>query len=208
MHRSTLVTALAIATPTILLLSACGDQPTPTETARVGASSAALSREGNGPEHAGALVAHDSCEPSSFNAGIAPGTCVKNGRTTLPTFIAQLQATGVARDWRFTPDEANALLGVDVLGNNVGGEEHTFTPVKQYGGGVVPLLNQLSGNPVPAPECLSLEADDRVASGGKYLIEAEELADVMDDNGIAHVQCCIHPWMRSEVRLKGGKGKG
>ena len=70
-------------------------------------------------------------------------------------------------------------------------------------GGVVDVLNQLSGNLVPAPECLNLEDDDMVASCGKYLIEAGELADVTDASGIARVQCCIHPWMRTEVRMKG-----
>jgi hypothetical protein len=204
MQRSTLGFALAIATPTIFLLSACGDRASPTETARVGTPTVALSREDN---HAGAFVAHDSCEPTSFNAVIGAGTCVKNFRTTFPEFIAQLQATGVARDWRFSPEELTARLGVNLLGNNVGGEEHTFTPVKQFGGGVVPVLNRLSGNPVAAPECLSLEDDDFVEAGGKYIIESEELADAVDDSGIARVQCCIHPWMRSEVRLKtNGKG--
>lgn len=206
MRRSTLVNALVVATPAILLLSACGEQSSPTEASRAAMPSVVTSREGSGQEHAGAFVAHDSCEPTSFDLAVAPGTCVKSGRTTFPEFIAELQATGVARDWRFTPDQLTAQLGVNLLGNNVGGEEHTFTPVKQFGGGFIPILNQLSGNPVPAPECLALEDDDRVPSGGKYIIEAEELADVVE-NGIAKVQCCIHPWMRSEVRLR-ANGKG
>lgn len=191
-----------LAIPATLLLSACGEQRAPTEAARAGAPAAALSRGDAGPEHTGAIVAHDSCEPESFNAGIGPGTCLKQGRTTLAEFIAELQATQVARDWRFTPDQIPGRFGIDVLGNNVGGEEHTFTPVKTYGGGVVPLLNTLSGNPVEAMECLTLDEDDLVPSGGRYLIEAEELAEVADASGIARVQCCIHPWMRAEVRLR------
>jgi hypothetical protein len=199
MHRSPLVTALAFATPAILLLTACGEQSSPTEAAGVVASA---SRAHAGPEHTGAMVAHDTCEPTTFNAAIGAGTCVKNGSTTFQQFIAELTATRVVRDWRFTADEVPGRFGIDVLGRNVGGEEHTFTPVKQYGGGIIPLLNNLSGNPVAAPECLALDEDDMVASGGNYLIEAEELADVVE-NGIAKVQCCIHPWMRSTVRLKG-----
>ena len=35
----------------------------------------------------------------------------------------------------------------------MGGEAHTFTQLKQFGGGFVDALNQASGNPVPAPEC-------------------------------------------------------
>jgi hypothetical protein len=42
---------------------------------------------------------------------------------------------------------------------------------------------------------------DFVAAGEKSLIHAEELAAVAS-NGIARIECCIHPWMRAEVRLK------
>lgn len=201
MQRPTFGAGFVLALPAALLLMGCGEQRTPTEVPRTGASPATLSRDAHGPEHAGAFVAHDSCEPDSFDAAIGPGTCVKQGRTTFAEFVAQLQATQAVRDWRFTPELLTARSGIDLLGNNVGGEEHTFTPVRSFGGGIIPLLNQLSGNPVAAPECLSLDDDDLVPSGGKYLIEAEELTDVTDGSGIARVQCCIHPWMRSEVRL-------
>jgi len=202
MRRLTVVTTLSLAAPTILLLTACGEQRAPSEP-RATTPSVALSREDAGPKHIAAIVAHDSCDPESFNAALQdPNACVKHGSTTFPAFIAELTATKVVRDWRFTPDQATARLGVDMLGNNVGGEEHTFTPVKQFGGGIIPPLNLLSGNLVPAPECGNLEEDDMVPSGGKYLIEAEELAEVVDGSGIARVQCCIHPWMRTEVRMQ------
>lgn len=202
MHRWALVTALSVVVPAVLLLWACDEQSAPTEPVRVTAASAALSVGAQGPEHAGAFVAHDACDPASFNDAIAPGTCLKQGNTTFSEFIAELQSTRVASAWRFTSKQLTAQFGVNLRGNNVGGETHTFTPVRQFGGGVVPLLNQLSGNPVAASECLSLERDDFVASGDEYTIESEELATVADNSGIARVQCCIHPWMRSEVRLK------
>jgi hypothetical protein len=41
----------------------------------------------------------------------------------------------------------------DELHTSSYGETHTFTEVAQFGGGLVGLLNDLSGNPVPAPEC-------------------------------------------------------
>jgi len=116
--------------------------------------------------------------------------------------IAELQATGDARDWRFTPDQITGRFGVGLRGHNVGGEAHTFTPVHAFAGGFVDVLNGIL-NLQPAPECLTLEEDDVVPSGGNYLIEADELADVADASGIARVQCCIHPWMRTEVRMKG-----
>jgi len=202
MQRLT-VSVLAVATPAVLLLAACGEQRAPTEVARAGSVTAALSRE---DQHAGAIVAHDSCDPATFNAALEDeDACVKPGQTTFQEFIAELTATKTVRDWRFTPEQLTARLGVNLLGNNVGGEEHTFTPVKTFGGGFIAILNNLSGNPVAAPECLNLDEDDVVPSGGKYLIEAEELADAVDGNGIARVQCCIHPWMRTEVRMKGGQ---
>ena len=75
---------------------------------------------------------------------------------------------------------------------------HTFTEVAHFGGGIVPLLNQLSGNTVPAAECLNLEPDDFVAPGATY---AEE--EPLDEEGTEHYQCCIHPWMRTEVHVRG-----
>jgi len=195
------VTALAVAAPAVLVLSACGDQRAPTEAAQITTSSPALSRSDD-EKHAGAIVAHDACDPASFNAVIGPGTCVKPFRTTFQEFIAELTATKVAQGWFFSPEQLTARFGVNLLGNNVGGEEHTFTPVRAFGGGEIPILNTLSGNPVEVNECKNLDEDDLVPSGGKYIIESEELAAAADANGIARVQCCIHPWMRTTVRLK------
>jgi hypothetical protein len=200
MRRSTLVAGLATIAPVVLMVSACSDQALPTESARAMTPPVSMSK---GPQHAGGIVAHDQCEPESFNGTIGEGTCVRhNGGTTFGEFIAELTATRTVVRWNFTPSQLTARLGVDLLGNNVGGEEHTFTPVAQFGGGVVPILNQLSGTPVPAPECLALDEDDLVPAGGKYLIEAEELADAVDASGIARVMCCIHPWMRATVRMQ------
>ena len=172
----------------------------PTESTRAVKSTVSLSR---GPQHAGAIVAHDNCEPDSFNGTVGPGTCVRhNGGLTFGEFIEELGATQTVQTWNFTPAHATARSGVDLLGNNVGGEEHTFTPVAQFGGGVVPILNQLTGTPVPAPECLAAGPDDFVDAGGKYLIDAGELANAAGSGDIARIQCCIHPWMRATVRMQ------
>ena len=199
MHRQNFP-ALALAAFSVLTLAACGEQRAPTEVNRSPNTTVALSKE---DQHAGAIVAHDNCDPASFNAALQdPNACVKHGHQTFQQFIAELQATGDARDWRFTPDQITGRFGVGLLGHNVGGEEHTFTPVHAFAGGFVDVLNGIL-NLQPAPECLTLEEDDVVPSGGNYLIEADELADVADASGIARVQCCIHPWMRTEVRMKG-----
>ena len=78
----------------------------------------------------------------------------------------------------------------DAADREQGGEEHTFTEVAEFGGGVVPPLN--SGVPT-RPECLALAPTDFIASGAQttHTFEAGETAKY---------QCCIHPWMRAESR--------
>lgn len=195
---------VVIAGPALVFLAACSDAKSPTEVGRVAHVNAKLDID-QGPDHAGAIVAHDACDPVSFNAQFGAGTCVKEGHVTLDNFIAELQGTHVAKGWSLTPALLTARFGVDLLGNNVGGETHTFTPVKAFGGGFFEPLNVLTDNLVPAPECLTLDpTDDLVAAGAKYTIEKEELAEVVDDSGLARVQCCIHPWMRATVRMQHG----
>jgi hypothetical protein len=197
--RRTISSAAVLAS---FVLAACGEQRTPTEVAHTKNSPVALT-DGLEPGHAGGIVAHDACDPLTLNATpFGPRTCLKEGRTTFDDFIAQVIATQSAKGWHFTSDEPTARLGNDMLGNNVGGEVHTFTPVRQFGGSIIDPLNELLGNPVVAQECRQLDDDDLVAAGAKYRIEAEELAAVVDASGIARVQCCIHPWMRSEIQMK------
>ena len=193
-----------LSAPAAFLLAACGDQAAPTESAHVNTPSTAL-RDALDPGHVGGIVAHDACDPATFNGAFGPGICVKEGRTTIDAFVAQVSETHAAKGWDFTSASATAQIGVDIQGNNVGGETHTFTVVRQFGdGSIFGPLNQVLGDPVVANECTQLEADDFVPSGGKYAIEAEKIASVVDADGIARIQCCIHPWMRTEVHVHGG----
>jgi len=135
----------------------------------------------------------DDCDPATFNAppGPGPGTCVGNGKTTFQAFIAELTATKVAAKWLFMPSSLEREGG-NLFAKNLGGETHTFTRVAQFGGGIVPPLNTLSGNTTVAPECQNLEADDFVAPGGTY-------KEKLTSDEIQRFQCCIHPWMRTTV---------
>ena len=72
---------------------------------------------------------------------------------------------------------------------------HTFTEVEEFGGGKIEVLNTLSGNPVPAPECQNLAPSDFIAPGASYTDEVEE-------RGTDHYQCCIHPWMRLDLHVR------
>jgi hypothetical protein len=193
----------ALTATAALLLAACGDQRTPTEASGASTPSTAL-RDALDPGHIGGIVAHDACDPTTFNGMFGAGTCVKEGRTLLGDFVAQVSETHAAKGWHLTSANATARLGIDILGNNVGGEVHTFTAVRQFGdGSIFGPLNDVLGDPVVANECTQLDDDDLVPSGGKYAIEAEKLASVVDANGIARVQCCIHPWMRTEIHMQG-----
>jgi hypothetical protein len=138
----------------------------------------------------------DDCDPASFDAALHdPNACIGKGKTTFDRFIAELTRSQVAQKWRFDPQHVEVEKGNDVFAINKGGEVHTFTRVAKFGGGIVPILNTLSGNPTPAAECTTLEPDDFVAPGGTYTAE-------LSIDKLQHFQCCIHPWMRADVRLK------
>jgi len=200
MRRPTAVTGLTFFF-TAFILMGCSDQPAPTEAQRMTHPGSALMAAG--PSHAGAIIGHDACNPASFNAALGdPNACVNPGNTTFEEFIAELTATHTARKWNFNPLQATTHAGDALLVQNVGGEVHTFTPVRHFGGGLVAPLNALSGNLVPAAECLNVPGLDFVPGGGKSLISGAALAAVTDADGIARVECCIHPWMRTEVRVK------
>ena len=139
----------------------------------------------------------DACDPTSFNAAIGAGTCSRPGGMSFDQFIAQLTKRGSVGAWRFAPaNNVEGRAGQVLLAINRGGETHTFTEVEEFGGGIVPLLNQLSGNTTVAPECLALEPDDFIPPGGS---DSDDEVEV----GTEKYQCCIHPWMRVTVTGRG-----
>ncbi len=89
----------------------------------------------------------------------------------------------------------HASVGQTLLAVNRGGEVHAFTEVEDFGGGIVDTLNALSGNPLPAPECLNLAAGDFIAPGTSHTDEVVE-------PGTEHYECCIHPWMRLDLHVR------
>ena len=141
----------------------------------------------------------DDCEPTTFNAVLGDGACVGNGHTTFEEFIGELEATQDAHKWRNQPSQMHLNVGRPTLIENVGGETHTFTPVAAFGGGFVNELNGISGNPVPAPECLNFGSIVFIPAGG---VEEGPTAGSSDmPVGISRFQCCIHPWMRTVVEV-------
>lgn len=146
----------------------------------------------------------DDCEPTSFNAVLGPGTCIGNGHTTFAEFIEELAATQDVHKWRNQPSQMQLNVGRSTLIENRGGEVHTFTPVAAFGGGFVPDLNNLSGTPVPAPECLNFGAIDFIPPGA---VEEGPTAGSDLSVGTHLFQCCIHPWMRTVIEVRAPSGQ-
>lgn len=141
----------------------------------------------------------DDCEPTSFNAVLGDGACVGNGHTTFDAFIQELAETQDAHGWRNQPSAVHVNVGRPTLIENVGGETHTLTPVANFGGGFVNELNGISGNPVPAPECLNFGSIVFIPAGG---VEAGPTAGSSGlPVGTTRFQCCIHPWMRTVIEV-------
>jgi plastocyanin len=175
----------------------CGDPNRPTAPRDVaGAERIAAAVQPHASASERLVTMMDACDPESFNAAVGPGTCVeRQAGVKFPAFIDELNRTQKAGAWVFAPPATVARAGQTFLAVNRGGEVHTFTRVAAFGGGIVPLLNDLSGNPDVAPECLSLDPDDFVPAGGTY---EEEI----DEPGTQRFQCCIHPWMRTTLRAR------
>jgi plastocyanin len=141
------------------------------------------------------LRAIDDCDPVTFGALCNPAF---NGGTTLDSFFAQLTANQQVGAWKYS-SAVNVKPGRPVNVVSRGGEGHTFTVVQNFGGGKVPILNDLSGNPVPAPECLQAANAKNldVASGSTQAVTTGPGGTL--PVGHYRVQCCIHPWMRTEI---------
>ena len=142
---------------------------------------------------------YDDCEATTFNAVLGAGTCIGNGHTTFAEFIEELEETQDAHLWRNQPSDMHLNVGRPTLIENRGGETHTFTPVADFGGGFIPDLNGISGNPVPAPECLNFGSMVFIPAGA---VEQGPTAGSSElPVGTHKFQCCIHPWMRTVIEV-------
>ena len=142
---------------------------------------------------------YDDCEPTTFNAVLGDGACIGNGHTTFDEFIAELEETQDAHKWRNQPSQMQINVGRPTLIENRGGEVHTFTPVANFGGGFVNELNGISGNPVPAPECLNFGSIVFIPAGATEEGPTAGSSDL--PVGSHRFQCCIHPWMRTVIEV-------
>jgi hypothetical protein len=151
----------------------------------------------------------DDCDPATFNAAVGPGTCVGDGDTTFPDFLAEVFATGSAEKWRFNPDNTGVERGVN--SHNRGGEVHSFTQVQHFGGGFIEVLN-LGVDPLN--ECAARTPDGTLirdpqgnlvpaqAAIESFVAPGQNGKTTSLKKGVYKFQCCIHPWMHTTVEVK------
>ena len=139
-----------------------------------------------------AVTMFDACDPQTFNAALGAGTCSRQGGIRFEDFVEQLTRHHSAGAWHFAPSEVTMQVGELLMASNRGGETHTFTEVEEFGGGIVPFINNLVGLTTVAPECSQAV---RLPPGATF-------SETEDEAGVEKYQCCIHPWMRAEVRIK------
>ena len=149
------------------------------------------------------IVALDECDPLTFNAALGNDFC-KNVAlaplgfaTTLQDLFAKAAAGTPDPGWDFEPDTLKVKEGGTLFVSDQGGEPHTFTEVKQFGGGFIEGLN--AGDKV-VPECVGGFSSVDVAK--TRIIQGSQTQVTGLSKGIHHFQCCIHPWMRVTVEVK------
>ena len=142
------------------------------------------------------VVMRDACDPATFNPAVGPGTCERH-RPGVPfgQFLSILRARHAVGDWRFAPAELTMHVGDTLTAFNDGGEVHTFTEVDEFGGGIVPVLNEAGGTPDVAPECAAIQPSEFTAP------HHTDIEGVETEPGTFKYQCCIHPWMRTIVHV-------
>jgi plastocyanin len=192
--------SLVIVTGAVAMFAGCENRsaqpagPSPVETTRsaVVAGSVQLAAKPDSQQHV--VTMFDACDPETFNAALGEGTCIRSGGVRLADFLEQLRRHGSIGAWHFAPPNVSMRVGQLLVATNRGGEVHTFTEVEEFGGGIVPPLNEALGLTTVAPECNQLAGSDFIAPGASSSEKEEEA-------GVEKYQCCIHPWMRAQVRI-------
>jgi plastocyanin len=143
------------------------------------------------------IAMRDDCDPRDQAAWAPTGGCLlRRGDVTFAEFNAEnnspLAAAVVGHmAWRMDPTYLKLRTGKTVRIRNAGGRAHTFTEVAMFGGGKVPSPD-LNKGLVTAPEC---PGSTNIAPGGRTEVSGLTV-------GNHRFQCCIHPWMRTIIKVK------
>jgi len=152
------------------------------------------------------VVALDECDPDTFNAALGEGgtgfchnvaLAALGFATTLDELFAEAAAGTPDPGWDFEPDDVSIPEGSVLAVADMGGEPHTFTEVKAYGGGFIPDLNH---GAAIVPECMG--GFSNLAVARTRILQGSTLNVTGLSKGTHHFQCCIHPWMHMDVDVK------
>lgn len=140
----------------------------------------------------------DDCDPTDPNWNATGGCVLRGGIVSEAEFGAQL-ASPLSQSvighpaWRNEPSYLRVDAGRTVRVTNLGGRNHSFTEVAQFGGGFVPPLNI---GLTPAPECVPPpNTPNFVVPGGRIDLTNLSVGD-------HRYMCCIHPWMRALITVQ------
>src|SRR5258708_17464631 len=154
------------------------------------------------------VVALDECDPVTFNAVLGPDFCknialaVLGYTTTLTDLFTKAAAGTPDRGWDFEPDTVKIKEGTTITIVVQGGEPHTFTEVAKFGGGFIPGLN---AGEETVSECAG--GFKNVAVAKTRILQGSQTQVTNLSKGEHLFECCIHPWMRVKVEVKGGDEK-
>jgi plastocyanin len=162
--------------------------------------------QGNPPRRSSILshtqvVALDECDPTTFNQALGPGFCKNIAlgyTTTLSDLFSEAQSGHPDPKWDFEPDTVHIKAGTTLSVVDEGGEPHTFTEVKEFGGGFIKQLNGPGEHTIP--ECRG--GFGKVTVARTRLLQGSQLQVTGLAPGEHLFECCIHPWMRVKVEVK------
>jgi plastocyanin len=147
------------------------------------------------------VVILDECDPNTFNPlfgnpALGNIACINvGGAETFATFATFLP-TGDPL-WAFSPVQLNINQGDTVVVSSEGGENHTFTPVTQFGNGFIPGLNNPTGSTNTIPECQGGFTNNDVAATRVVPRSSTVITGLKPGKHL--YECCFHPWMRMEI---------
>lgn len=150
------------------------------------------------------FVALDECDPTTFNAALGPDFCKNIAlaafgyATTLTDLLNSVASGHPSPNWDFEPDSINVPQGTVIKVTDMGGEPHTFTEVREFGGGFLAPLNGTGETAVP--ECVG--GFSRVDVAKTRIIQGSTVEIPNLSKGEHRFQCCIHPWMRVTVNVQ------
>jgi plastocyanin len=146
------------------------------------------------------VEAKDACDPTSFNAALGDGACVRDHsgkRVSFDDLVSSLMRKGEQSRWKFSRRTMTIDAGDSILVEmGRGGEAHTFTEVPAYGPGCVDQVNQLIGaSGPPAGDCSLM---------GPTLVSPQRTSFAVSGlaAGTHYFECLIHPWMTTTVTVR------